>query len=106
MNEPTEIPPRRRIDWVSGLMAGVTVAASLGAAWFYFGRRPSERSLVVGSPAPLLQLIDLETSEPLVLAGLHGKVDVGALELTGDRASVEPAQGTPSVRDGRGSHRQ
>jgi hypothetical protein len=74
MNEPTEIPPRRRIDWVSGLMAGVTVAASLGAAWFYFGRQPSERSLVVGSPAPLLQLIDLETSEPLVLAGLHGKV--------------------------------
>jgi hypothetical protein len=74
MNEPTEIPPRRRIDWFSGLMAGVAVAASLGAAWFYFGRHPRESSLVVGSPAPLLQLIDLETSEPLVLAGLHDKV--------------------------------
>jgi len=74
MNEPTEIPPRRGIDWVSGLMALVTVAASLGAAWFYFGSHREEGSLVVGSPAPLLQLIDMETSEPLVLAGLRGKV--------------------------------
>ncbi len=74
MSEPTEIPPRRRIDWTSALMALVTLAASLGALWFYFGRHPGDAPLVVGSQAPLLQLTDLETSEPLLLAGMHGKV--------------------------------
>jgi hypothetical protein len=74
MTEPNVIRPRRGIDWVSGLMALVTVAAALGAARSYFGRTRDDRSLVVGSQAPLLQLIDLETKEPLVLAGTRGKV--------------------------------
>ena len=74
MNDPKDVPPRRGIDWISGTMVLVALAAGLGAAWLHFGRQRDEGSLAVGSPAPLLQMIDLETSEPLVLAGQHGKV--------------------------------
>jgi hypothetical protein len=74
MNETNEQSPRRRIDWISGVMAAVTVAAMVGAAWFYFVRQADEGTLAVGARAPLLQLIDVETSEPLVLVGLRGKV--------------------------------
>jgi hypothetical protein len=68
--------PKRRVEPVSGLMLLVTVAALAGAAWLRFGRSsPSERStVVVGAEAPPLRLIDLETSEPIVLAGLNRKV--------------------------------
>jgi hypothetical protein len=72
MNEPAEIPHRRSVDWISALMALVTVAALLGAAWLR--SVPTTNPITVGDRAPLLQLIDLDSAEPLVMAGLKGKV--------------------------------
>ncbi len=74
MNEPAQITHRRSFDWISALMAVVTVAALLGAAWLRSIPTPKGRSLVIGDRAPLLQLVDLDSSEPLVMAGLKGKV--------------------------------
>lgn len=74
MTAATEIPFRRRIDWVSAAMAAITVAALLGAFWFRAVPSKVLRPLVVGDIAPPLHLLDLNTSEPLVLAGLRGKV--------------------------------
>ena len=75
MDEPTAMPPRRRIDAMSGLMSAITLAALIGAVWMRFG--PSSRespTVAVGRAAPPLRLLDMETSEPLVLVGLEGKV--------------------------------
>jgi hypothetical protein len=68
--------PKRRVEPMSGLMLLVTVAALAGAAWLRFGRSsaPEASSAVVGAQAPPLRLNDLETSEPVVLAGLNTKV--------------------------------
>ena len=74
MNEPAKVTPRWSIDWLSALMAATTVAALLGAAWFRSGSVNPKRSLAVGDHAPLLQFEDLDSSEPIVLAGLKGKV--------------------------------
>jgi hypothetical protein len=74
MNEPAEIPHRRSVDWISALMAVVTVAALLGAAWLRSVPTTKGRAIAVGDHAPLLQLVDLDSSEPLVMAGLKGKV--------------------------------
>src|SRR5437868_6864296 len=74
MDEPPERPPRRGIEAMSGLMSVVTVAALIGAAWLRFGPSSSPEPPAVGAEAPPLRLLDLETSDPLVLVGLHGKV--------------------------------
>ncbi len=74
MNEPAKVTRRWSIDWLSALMATLTVAALLGAAWFRSGSVNPKRSLAVGDHAPLLQFEDLDSSEPILLAGLKGKV--------------------------------
>jgi hypothetical protein len=68
--------PKRRIDAMSGVMMLVTFAALAGAAWLRFGRSssPESSSAAVGAEAPPLRLIDLESSEPIVLVGLNRKV--------------------------------
>jgi hypothetical protein len=74
MSESADKPGRWSIDWLSALMATVTVAALLGAAWLRSGSITSGRSLSVGDRAPLLQLVDLDSSEPILMAGLKGNV--------------------------------
>jgi hypothetical protein len=74
MSEAAAAPWRRSIDWLSALMATVTVAALFGAAWLRSGLFTSQRSLSVGDPVPILQLVDLDSSEPILMAGLKGKV--------------------------------
>jgi hypothetical protein len=74
MDEPTEMPSGRRIDRLSAAMGVVTAAALLAAAWQRFGPSSAPEPLAVGAEAPLLRLLDLETSDPLVLVGLQGKV--------------------------------
>src|SRR5438093_3405237 len=73
MDEPIETRPRR-IEAMSGLMSVITVAALIGAAWLRFGPSAGTEPLAVGAEAPPLRLLDLETSDSLVLVGLHGKV--------------------------------
>ena len=74
MDAATEIWSRRRIDPMSALMIVMTAAGLLGAAWLRFGPSPAPPPPVVGGLAPPVQVVDLETSEPMVLAGLRGKV--------------------------------
>jgi len=74
MAAPTEIPLRRRIDWVSAAVAFATVAALVGSLWYRSGRPAAPGPLAIGDPAPPLRLLDLKTSEPLVLLGSRGKV--------------------------------
>jgi len=64
---------RVKVDWVSAVMAVVTIAAMVGAGWMY-SRSSSVKSVAIGDATPLVQLIDLATSEPLVVLGLKGKV--------------------------------
>ena len=74
MSESAASPRRWSIDWFSALMATVTVAALLGTAWLRSGSFTSRRSLSVGDHAPVLQLVDLDSSEPILMTGLAGKV--------------------------------
>jgi hypothetical protein len=74
MSALTKIPFRARIDWASAVMAVVTVTALVGAAWLRSGRSQGPKPLVIGDLAPPLHLLDLNTSEPLVLAGSRGNV--------------------------------
>jgi peroxiredoxin len=74
MDEATDIPTKRRIDGITVIMVLVTATSLLGAAWLRT-RRPSESEPpAVGGLAPPLRLLDLATSEPIVLVGLRGKV--------------------------------
>jgi peroxiredoxin len=68
--------PKRRVEPMSGLMLLVTIVALAGAAWLRFGRSSvlQAPAAVIGAEAPPLRLNDLETSEPVVLAGLNTKV--------------------------------
>jgi peroxiredoxin len=68
--------PKRRIDAMSALMVLVTLSALAGAAWMRFGRSGATESwsASVGAEAPPLRLLDLESSEPMVLVGLNSKV--------------------------------
>jgi hypothetical protein len=67
--------PKRRVDAMSGVMMLLTLAALIGAAWMRFGRSsPDPAGASVGADAPPLRLIDLQTSEPIVLLGLNQKV--------------------------------
>jgi hypothetical protein len=74
MTQSADKPGRWSIDWLSALMATVTVAALLGAAWLRSGSFTSGRSLSVGDRAPALQLVDLDSAEPILIAGLRGNV--------------------------------
>jgi hypothetical protein len=66
--------PARGFDAVSAAMAAVTVAAVAWAVWYRFGPPAAPEPPGVGKPVPALRLLDPETSEPLVLLGLRGKV--------------------------------
>jgi hypothetical protein len=74
MDEAIDIPPKRRIDGVTAIMVVVTAVALLGAAWLRTRRPPADEPPAVGAIVPPLRLLDLETSEPVVLVGLRGKV--------------------------------
>jgi hypothetical protein len=74
MDEANDIPTKRRIDGATAIMMAVTAAALLGAVWLRARRSPHDESPAVGALAPPLRLRDLETSEPVVLVGLRGKV--------------------------------
>jgi hypothetical protein len=74
MSETDGTLKRRSVDWLSVVMATVTVAALLGAAWFKSGSFTARRSLSVGDRVPVLQFVDLDSSEPILMAGLKGKV--------------------------------
>jgi peroxiredoxin len=74
MDQANDIPTKRRIDGVTAIMIVVTAAALLGAAWLRTRRQPENQPPAAGALAPPLGLLDLETSEPVVLVGLRGKV--------------------------------
>jgi hypothetical protein len=76
---PTDKPTRRRIDVISAMMSMITVVSIMGFAWLRYGpRSASERTpvadLAMDAEAPPLRLLDLKTSEPLVLFGLNDRV--------------------------------
>jgi hypothetical protein len=71
--EPEVGRPSRRFDWVSLVMALATVMIVGGAAWLRFAPSSVEPP-AVGSVAPPLRLLDLQSSEPLVLLGLKGRI--------------------------------
>ena len=66
--------PKRRIDAMTGVMMLLTLAALSGTAWLRLRPSPGASGATVGAEAPPLKLIDPETSEPIVLAGLKDKV--------------------------------
>jgi hypothetical protein len=74
MDAATGIARRRWIDPTGVLMIVITTAGLLGAAWLRFGPASSPPPAAIGGLAPPLQLLDMDTSEPMVLAGLRGKV--------------------------------
>jgi hypothetical protein len=74
MEAATEIPPRRGFDWTLSVMVVVTAGCFVGAAWLRFQRSRTSALPAVGAPVPPLTVLDLETSEPLVLLGLKGRV--------------------------------
>jgi hypothetical protein len=74
MDAATQQPKRRSTDWTASVMAIVTVVCLVGAGWLRFQRTRAPELPAVGSPVPALELIDLETSEALVLLGQKGKV--------------------------------
>ncbi len=72
--QPSADLNRPRLDRTSAVMAAVTIVALLTFVWFRIGSSTSGKPLAVGDPAPLLRLVDLDSSEPLLVLGLKGKV--------------------------------
>jgi hypothetical protein len=75
----TDKPARRRIDPISAIMSAVTVAAIVGVGWLRYGPtssadRAPAAGLAMDSEAPPLRLLDVRTSEPMVLIGLGDRV--------------------------------
>jgi hypothetical protein len=66
--------PKRRFDAITGVMMVLTLVAIGAAGWLRFGRSSTPASATVGAGAPALRLIDLETAEPVMAAGLEDKV--------------------------------
>ena len=64
-------------------MAVATVMIVGGAAWLRFAPPSSIEPPAVGSVLPPLRLLDLQSSEPLVLLGLKGKNRLGRLLVAG-----------------------
>ncbi len=52
----------------------ITLASLLGALWLRRSSAPVEIVATVGGTAPLLQVLDVETAEPMILVGQRGKV--------------------------------
>jgi hypothetical protein len=73
-NHPGEGLPRGRFDPVNAMMALVASIAIASLIWTRFGPVPPVEAPRVGSALPMLHLLDPETSEPLLLLGLRGKV--------------------------------
>jgi len=73
-SEATKVASSRHIDRVSVFLAMATLVIVGWTAWMRFAPSPRPDPPAVGSPLPPLPLIDLQTSEPLVLLGLKGKV--------------------------------
>jgi hypothetical protein len=74
LDEPEDGRPSRGFDWLSLLMALVTVLVVGWAAWLRFASHSAIETPAVGSVLPPLRLLDLQSSEPLVLLGLKGKI--------------------------------
>jgi hypothetical protein len=74
LGEPEDGRPPRRFDWVSLLMGLVTILVVACAAWLRFAPSSLIEPPAVGSALPPLRLLDLQSSEPLVLLGLKGKI--------------------------------
>jgi hypothetical protein len=74
LGEPEDGRPSWHFDWLSLMMALVTVLIVGGAAWLRFAPPSSIEPPAVGSVLPPLRLLDLKSSEPLVLLGLKGKI--------------------------------
>ena len=97
MDEANDIPTKRRIDGVTAIMIVVTAVSLLGAAWLRTRRPTADEPPTVGGIAPPLRLLDLETSEPVVLVGLRGKVvwvvfwSADSSSARSDLAAVESA---------------
>ena len=64
----------QRIDRVSVILALVTVLIVGATAWTRYGTVRRAEPPAMGSLAPPLRLIDLETSEPRLLVGHKGRV--------------------------------
>jgi hypothetical protein len=63
-----------RIDWPSAAMALVASVALVWAGWLRFGPEGPAEPLAVGAQSPPLRLLDPDTTEPLLLLGLQGRV--------------------------------
>src|SRR4051794_39963244 len=76
MDAPIELPHRCRKDWLAVVMLVITIAALAGVAWLRYRARSSTEATAaaIGAEAPPLRLLDLKTSESLVLVGLRGRV--------------------------------
>jgi hypothetical protein len=70
----TDKPPRRRIDLISAMMSAVTVTAIVGVGWLRYGPTSPAAGLAMDAEAPPLRLLDVRTSEPMVLIGLGDRV--------------------------------
>lgn len=69
-----EGPAPRRVDRIGLLLAAATVVFVGGAAWLRFRQPAIPEPPALGATLPPLGLRNLETSEPLLLVGLKGKV--------------------------------
>jgi hypothetical protein len=63
-----------KLDRGSAAMAAVTIVALLAFVWFRYSSSTRGKPVAVGDRAPLLRLVDLDSSEPLLVLGLTGKV--------------------------------
>ena len=74
-SEPAAAPQAAKLDRVSAAMAALTVLALIAFLGFRYGSSIRGKSLAVGDPAPFsVVLIDLDSSEPLLVLGLKEKV--------------------------------
>ena len=104
----------RRMDRLTVFLGLATLVIVGGTAWLRFGPAPRPEPPAVGSALPPLRLMDLETSEPLVLLGLKGKVvwvvfwsagSLGPGKPVQARARLEAPQVASAVHPGGGGRR-
>ena len=97
MEEAKDIRSKRRIDAVTAVMVVLTAASLVGAAWLWIKRQPAIDPASAGAVAPPLRLLDVTTSEPMVLVGLRGKVvwlvfwSADSASASKSLAALEPA---------------